>query len=414
MKRLCLEPLTRVEGHGRVELELENGRLSAARVALTESPRFFEGFLPGRPALEVPSLVCRICAICSGAHRVAAVRALEQAWQVQVPPAAARIRELLLLGGLIESHALHLFCLILPDLHGVDSILALLRQDQRIARRGLALKAFGNQVQELAGGRVIHPVNVEPGGVLFFPDPAALACLAEAAARWQDELPELLAVFGEAWRFPAAAAPVGRSLSIAPSDVPSLSGERLRVAGVGDADAAHYGRLIQEQTLSHSHARRSLCRGEPLLAGALARARNGLHPSAPDAAGPTGIHGNNGCQALELVHALAQVRTLAEELLAEPRDIPLRAAVRVAPGSGTGLVEAPRGLLIHHYGVDDLGRIAAADILTPTAINQAAMEAQLLADLAEIEDEVALSSVAERIVRAYDPCISCAVHVLRK
>jgi len=92
----------------------------------------------------------------------------------------------------------------------------------------------------------------------------------------------------------------------------------------------------------------------------------------------------------------------------------LRAAVRVGPGTGTGLVEAPRGLLIHHYGVDDLGRIAAVDILTPTAINQAAMEAQLLADLADVQDEAALSSAAERIVRAYDPCISCAVHVLRR
>ncbi|WP_305043572.1 Ni/Fe hydrogenase subunit alpha [Geoalkalibacter sp.] len=414
MKRLCLEPLTRVEGHGRIELELENGRLSAARVALTESPRFFEGFLPGRPALEVPSLVCRICAICSGAHRVAAVRALEQAWQVDVPPVAARIRELLLLGGLIESHALHLFCLILPDLHAADSILALLRQDQRIARRGLALKAFGNQVQELAGGRVIHPINVEPGGVLFFPEPTALARLAEAAARWQDELPELLAVFGEAQRFPTAAAPVGRSLSLAFSGALSLSGERLRVAGLGDADAAHYGRFIQEQTLSYSHARRSLCQGAPLLAGALARANNGFHPPAPDAAGPTGIHANNWCQARELGQALAQVRTLAEHLSAEPREVSLRAAVRVGPGTGTGLVEAPRGLLIHHYGVDDLGRIAAVDILTPTAINQAAMEAQLLADLADVQDEAALSSAAERIVRAYDPCISCAVHVLRR
>ena len=109
MKTISLQPLTRVEGHGRVEMTVQAGRLAAVRLVITESPRLFEGLLLGRSWQEVPALVSRICAICSGVHRVAAASALESALGLHIPPVARKVRELLLLGGHIESHALHLF-----------------------------------------------------------------------------------------------------------------------------------------------------------------------------------------------------------------------------------------------------------------------------------------------------------------
>jgi coenzyme F420-reducing hydrogenase alpha subunit len=102
------------------------------------------------------------------------------------------------------------------------------------------------------------------------------------------------------------------------------------------------------------------------------------------------------------------------ELLAVDAGTAVRVAVRPGAGAGTCVIEAPRGLLIHQYALDDQGRVAAADIVTPTAINQAAIEAQLLADLQDVTDEAVLLDRAGRIVRAYDPCISCSVHVLRR
>ncbi|PLX82530.1 MAG: hydrogenase [Desulfuromonas sp.] len=405
MKTLHLEPLTRVEGHGRVELVLEGGELLEARVALLEAPRLFEGLLLGRSFAEVPALVCRICAICSSVHRVTAAAALEDALGVEVPAAAWRVRDLLLVGGHIESHALHLFCLVLPDLAGVPSVLELLREDHPAARGGLALKALGNRIQEVAGGRAIHPVNVEVGGVLRLPERSVLEGLRDDLAAWEARLPSVLEPFGDPAGYPPSSPVVGVGLCVKASAEVLLRGETLALADGREVPVEGYHGLLSEQPSSYSNAKRA---GEVLLTGALARqGREGLADSWPG-----GIHANNAAQTLELAWALERARRLVDALLDADPAAPLAGAVRPGAGVGTAAIEAPRGLLIHHYAIDDLGRVAVADIVTPTAVNQGAMEGQLLADLKGVDDEEELRARAERIVRAYDPCISCAVHVL--
>lgn len=411
MRTLSVEPLTRVEGHGRVELGVQGGRLRRVRVELFEAPRLFEGLVLGRSFVEVPALVCRICAICSGVHRIAAASALEQALGVTIPPLAARVRELLLLGGHIESHALHLFLLILPDLRGSDSILPLLKVGDACALAGLELKRLGNRIQELAGGRAIHPVTVEVGGVAARPGSAALEQLLAELEPWPQHLAAALEPFGGNPNYPPATPVLGLPLSVESATGFGLQGETLRLGDGRRWPGADYAALLQERSLAHSHAK--VATGGPFLTGALARQHNqargeGRTPP-PNRAG---IHANNGAQADELRWALSRSRSLIEELLAAPEQEPLLSEPVVGAGVGSCTIEAPRGLLVHHYLLDDRGRVAAADIVTPTAINQAAMEAQLLADLQEC-DEADLAEGAQRIVRAYDPCISCAVHLLR-
>lgn len=409
MKTIRVDPLTRVEGHGRVELQLRNGRLTGVRVAVTESPRLFEGLLLGRSFVEVPALVCRICAICSGVHRIAAATAIEGALGAEIPPAARLVRELLLLGGHIESHALHLFCLVLPDLEGSESVLELLRAGNRNAREGLALKQFGNHLQEVAGGRVIHPVNVEVGGVVRLPDRGKLEGVLAAAQEWTGRLEELLEPFARAGSYPSAAAAVGIRLSVAHPRGLSLTGDVLALSDGRRVAGGDYARLLAERAVPYSNAKHSREESAPFLAGALARLEN----AGREGEFAAGIHGNNAAQGAELHWALGEVRRLAAELLALDASEPVAVEVRPGPGAGTCVIEAPRGLLVHHYALDDLGRVAAADIVTPTAINQAAMEAQLLADLAGVEGEDVLRERAGRIVRAFDPCISCSVHLIR-
>lgn len=411
MRTIAVEPLTRVEGHGRVELGLQGGRLRRVRVNLFEAPRLFEGLVLGHSFAEVPALVGRICAICSGVHRIAAASALEQALGLTIPPLAAKIRELLLLGGHIESHALHLFLLILPDLRGSDSILSLLAGEDPCARDGLELKRLGNRLQEVAGGRAIHPVNVEVGGVAARPGGGALATLRAELEPWPSRLEGLLQPFLAESDYPPATPALGLSLAVESPAGFGLQGGTLRLGDGRGWPGADYAALLQERPLAHSNAKTSS--GGPFLTGALARQHNqgrreGRHPL-PTA---SGIHGNNAAQAGELHWALTRSLALIEELLAAPEDEPLQVIPQAAAGVGTCTIEAPRGLLVHHYLLDDRGRVAAADIVTPTAINQAAMEAQLLADLQQCE-EAQLAERAQRIVRAYDPCISCAVHLLR-
>jgi coenzyme F420-reducing hydrogenase alpha subunit len=414
MKTISLQPLTRVEGHGRVELTVQVGSLAAVRLVITESPRLFEGLLLGRSWQEVPALVCRICAICSGVHRVAAAAALESALGIDIPPAARKVRELLLLGGHIESHALHLFCLILPDLAGADSILELLRAGDSRAREGLQLKALGNHIQEIAGGRVIHPVNVEVGGIVRLPPREKLEVLQAELEEWPERLLPLVEVFADHRGYPPATAAHGTRIAV-DGDNFLLTGQSLRLSDGRVVAGDRYPEVLEETAVPWSNTKHSRTKGVPLLAGALARLENaaGLAsaPMLPETSVP-GIHANNLAQGVELLWALREARRLVRELLAAA-DAAVRAAVRPGAGVGTCLIEAPRGLLIHHYALDDQGRVAAADIVTPTAINQAAIEAQLFSDLQGVTDESVLRDRAARIVRAYDPCISCSVHVLK-
>lgn len=410
MRTLAVEPLTRVEGHGRVELGVQGGRLRRVRVELFEAPRLFEGLVLGRPFAEVPALVCRICAICSGVHRIAAASALEQALGVTIPPLAARLRELLLLGGHIESHALHLFLLILPDLRGTDSILPLLQAGDASALAGLELKRLGNRIQEVAGGRAIHPVTVEVGGVVARPSSGALQQLLAELEPWPRRLDAVLKPFGSEQGYPPATPVLGLPLSVQSPTGFGLQGESL---GLGDGRrwrGGDYADLLKEHPLAHSNAKSAV--GGLFLTGALARQLNqAVRDGRPEMPTASGIHANNAAQAGELHWALTRSLVLIEELLAAPADEPLQVIPEARAGIGTCAIEAPRGLLVHHYLLDDRGRVAAADIVTPTAINQAAMEMQLLADLQDCHEDV-LTERAQLIVRAYDPCISCAVHML--
>jgi sulfhydrogenase subunit alpha len=412
MKTLKLEPLSRVEGHGRVELILRDNRLADARVAITESPRLFEGLVAGRSFREVPALVCRICAICSSVHRVAAAGALEKALGVEVPRAARMVRELLMLGGHIESHALHLFCLVLPDICGTENIIELLRSGNETARQGLALKGLGNRIQEIAGGRVIHPINVEVGGVLRLPERKKLEELLEEIDLWTKRLKEISGIFARDESYPPSVRAVGTRISVGGGDGFSLTGDALKLSDGRTVPAGHYRELLAERPVSYSNAKHSGEEGRTFLAGALARLENGPGEPTPGMA-EGGIFRNNAAQAAELLWALGRCLKLGRELLNFGEEEAVMMSLQPKAGIGTEVIEAPRGLLIHHYVLDDLGRVVSTDIVTPTAINQATMEEQLLEDLAEIEDETELSERAQCLVRAFDPCISCSVHVVK-
>lgn len=410
MKIINVEPLTRVDGYGRVDLYVDDGRLQRVQLALLEAPRLFEGLVRGRPFHEIPALVCRICSICSAVHRIAAATALESALQVTIPLLAAKVRELLLLGGHIESHALHLFCLIYPDLRGVPHILTLLAQGDSNLKAGLELKRLGNRIQEVAGGRAIHPINIEVGGIVCSPPPPALRGLLAEIESMQGQLASLLQPIKEG-NYPPAAPVIAPRLAVATQGEFTLQGEALAHPDGYTLPAGAYAGMLKERAIPWSNAKSPAA--EIFFTGALARQENYHRQQGREyAPGVAGIHANNVAQTDELVWALERSRTLIMELLDLSASEPDRAPLPSVAGIGTAVIEAPRGVLIHHYVLDDYGQITAADIVTPTAINQRAIEAQLLADLQETpEDE--LPAAAGRIVRSFDPCISCAVHILK-
>lgn len=420
---LEISPLTRVEGHGRVSVYLDGKRVERVRLALTESPRLFEALLVGKSYLEVPEIICRICSLCSTVHRIASLLAIEKALAIEVSEQARLYRELILNGGHIESHALHLFCLVLPDYVGTTGIADLAVKASEELKMGLRIKAAGNLIQETVGGRLIHPVTLIPGGM---GKPVTREGLLQLRETLTSVIPDSWKAYELFRSFPLPLESLGapRFMAIQSNSAPPLFGERLMIGTEGSVPVEGYRETLGEKVVAYSNAKTSAVDGDPLIVGALARLNLGvdLSPKAaqafrecrPQIVGRD-IRANNLAQAVELVHALERSLEIVEILLNRGFNRERPTAPSPRKGEGSAVIEAPRGVLIHSYSFDGRGLCSAADIITPTAINQAAMERDLLlvARAMEGSDEPDMTSALEQLIRAYDPCISCAVHLIR-
>lgn len=418
-----IRPLTRVEGHGRISVFLDGKRVERVQLALTESPRLFEALLVGKDFEEVPAIICRICSLCSSVHRVTSLMAVEKALGIGATEQVQLHRELILNGGHIQSHALHLFCLVLPDHFSADSFADLAAKAPEELKRGLRIKAAGNLIQETVGGRLIHPVTLIPGGMGKPVGHEGLLKLKEALEAILPDVREAFELFSISTSTSSSLSP-SSFMAVEPGFAPPLFGERL-TTGTGECfPVVEYRTAFREEVSPDTHAKRSRVNGKPVIVGALARLNIGMG-LAPQAAAAfakcrnrivgADIRANNLAQAVELIHAVERSLEIIDILL--DRGFERERPVKITPrkGSGSAACEAPRGLLIHSYSFDGRGLCTAADIITPTAINHLPMERDLL-DLArslEGADEGEMKRELEILVRAYDPCISCAVHIMR-
>ncbi len=173
-RTIRVEALTRVEGEGGLHVRLNGGIIEDVQLSIYEPPRFFEGFLRGRPLEEVPDITARICGICPVAYQMSAVHALEQALGISISPEIRRLRRLLYCGEWIESHGLHMHLLQAPDFFNAASGIELAARFPNEVTRGLKLKKQGNELLEVLGGRAIHPINVAVGG--FYRAPKKMSC----------------------------------------------------------------------------------------------------------------------------------------------------------------------------------------------------------------------------------------------
>lgn len=418
-----IKPLTRVEGHGIARVYMDGKRAERVELALIEPPRLFEALLLGKSFEEVPEIICRICSLCSTVHRVTSLLAVENALGIDVSEETRLYRELIVNGGHIQSHALHLFCLALPDYYNAASFADLATQAPDLLKLGLRIKGVGNLIQETVGGRLIHPVNIIPGGMGKQVNRAGLRELQEALETILPDTIEACNLFASL-AVPGPPLPRSRFMAVQGETSSPLFGDRLVLSNGRSFMASDYREALPEKVLGHSHAKQSRFEGDAVTVGALARLNVGMELTtmadqafldAREKLIDTDIRGNNLAQAVELIMSVECALNIIAALLSfeTKPDRPVSIAPR--KGSGSAATEAPRGVLIHSYSFDSRGFCTAADIITPTAINQAAMERDLLALAREMEgaDEAELKLKLEMLVRAYDPCISCAVHLVR-
>ena len=417
-RTLRVSALTRVEGEGALHVELRDGRPEVVELNIYEPPRFFEAFLRGRAYTEPPDITARICGICPVAYQTSACNAIENACGVTLPEELVALRRLLYCGEWIHSHTLHMYMLHAPDFLGAPDVIALARDHRAAVERGLALKKAGNRLQELIGGRAIHPVNVRVGGFYSVPTKADLAPMAEELRRALDH-----ALLTVAWvaGFDFPDLTVDHELLALTGDRYPLEGGTIARSDGPAFPIAEFGDHVRETHVAHSTALHATLDGRPHLTGPLARYSLNhelLSPLARQAAAAAGLGAQ--CRnpfrsivvrAVETVYAVEEALRIIDDYERPPRPY---VDVEPRPGVGHGWSEAPRGLLYHRYGIDESGKVASALIVPPTSQNQAAIEADLAKVVtAGVElDDAALTTLCERAIRNYDPCISCATHFL--
>ncbi|MDO9084130.1 MAG: Ni/Fe hydrogenase subunit alpha [Humidesulfovibrio sp.] len=424
-KKVRVHYLTRVEGHGNINVDVEaDGTVSTCRWEVPEAPRFFEAMLVGRDYTDVHHIVSRICGICAIGHQLASLQATEDALNINVSEQTHILRRLALHGENLQSHLLHIAYLVLPDLMGVDSILPLAATHKDAVLKFIAARRVANEFSRLICGRTTHPQRMIPGGFTMFPSTEELVGL---RAMLKDTLPNLdfaVGLFATLTdRFPTFERETEYVGLVSPSEYAMYWGE---IGSTKDErrPVRQYRNITREYLIPTSTAKWTKNQGESYMVGALARFNlNAEHllPRAQAAAKTLGL--KKGCtnpyfitiaQLVECVHTVEESLQLVDELLTRGIRDEAPAKASIFAGRGAGAVEVPRGILFHAYEYDDKGRIFQADCVIPTNQNHANIQKDMealtpmLAGLSEKEMELKLSM----LVRAYDPCISCSTHLI--
>jgi coenzyme F420-reducing hydrogenase alpha subunit len=420
-KTIRTDYLARVEGEGAMLVTIDGREVSDVKLKIYEPPRFFEAFLRGRGFTEAPDITARICGICPVAYQMSAVQAMEQICGVDVDGQLRALRRLLYCGEWIESHALHVFMLHLPDFLGYESAIEVAREHPELVNRALELKKTGNEVMTVVGGREVHPINVRVGGWYRVPRKRELAPLVEKLERAREIALEAVRVTA-ALDFPDYEQDYELVALSQPGEYPIDRGRIVSNRGL-DIAVSEYDEHFLEEHVEWSNALHSSLRERgSYLCGPLARFALGydeLSPLAREAAEHAGVGPGERnpfrsivVRSIELVYAADEALRLIAEY--EEPDAP---AVELEPrgGVGYGCTEAPRGILYHRYRIDDEGTILDAKIVPPTSQNQRTIEEDLRGVVErslDIPDED-LTLLCEQTIRNYDPCISCATHFLK-
>jgi coenzyme F420-reducing hydrogenase alpha subunit len=352
---------------------------------------------------------------------MSSVTALEKALDVEVSPQVYALRRLMYCGEYIESHALHIYLLQAPDLLGQPSALDLAAIAPEVVKNALRMKKIGNEVLKAIGGRSVHPVNACVGGFYRWPDVAPLKALlpelewgleaAKETVRWSLTLPYPDLEID--YEFVAIHHP--EEYGVMHGDAWSSKGSKTSVA---DYEMRYFEEHVQRSNALHGHT----SYGGTYLVGPLARLNLNhaqLLPAAQKALKEAKLklplknpYKSLIARAIELVHFYEEAIQLIKTY---QLDGPSHLALKLKAGEGCGMSEAPRGLLYHRYKIDEQGMVKFAKIVPPTAQNLPRIEADLFAlapKLVKMEQDVA-TLTAEHLVRAYDPCISCATHFLK-
>ena len=480
-KEIVIDPVTRIEGHSKITIQLDDaGEVQDAHFHVTQF-RGFEKFCEGRPFAEMPSITARICGICPVSHLMASAKACDALLAVEIPPTAAKLRRIMNLAQLIQSHALSFFYLSSPDLlFGMDgdpakrNILGVVQTYPQLAKDGIALRKFGQEIIAMLGGKRIHPAWAVPGGVseplceerrerMLTMLPEAVAVIERTLSWYKDILDRFrdeIRVFGN---FPSMFMGLVRlgenererqtslrrlKLREATSDEPGANGNgrtaalehydgvlRLMDASgnivLDDVDPTNYQEYLGEAVEPFSYLKSPYFKpaGYPegiYRVGPLARLNIIDHCGTPKADAEwaefralqegvilSSFHQHHA-RLVEILYGIERI----EQLLREPDILNkhVRAFAKANRSEGIGVAEAPRGTLFHHYTIDENGLMQSVNLIIATGNNNLAMNrsvkqvAQHYVKGSHLQE--GMLNRVEAVIRCFDPCLSCSTHAM--
>lgn len=423
---ITIENITKIEGTAGLEVHVEDGKVKDLKFIIKDYRRFYTEAVKGKPFIAAPSFLSRICGTCSVAHLFAALEAIEKSQGIELSEQSKKLRRLAYDGLMIRDHALHLYFFVLPDVLGIDSILDIPEDHDDLGHillhDSFDIKRLGSDITDVVIGAAIHAPLPTVGGFLKLPD----------VAKFFDLIPRLEAIREQVLR--------GIKVFYEYEDNLTRNEDYMCLRNDKSYDFLEgkiinsTGKCIPEEQF-HDFLRSvvvpySQSEGyvfsdvhEDYLVGSLARMnfnRDLLNERTKKDAEPylgafpsNNVHHNNLAQAIEILQCVDDALEILKTIKVTDEK-PVKMAKRA--GVGVGVVEAPRGILYHMAKIDEKGIIVDYDVIVPTSQNQICIESDLkkyFSDNLDKKDEKELKLDAEKIIRAYDPCMSCATNFLK-
>ncbi|MGB9634944.1 MAG: Ni/Fe hydrogenase subunit alpha [Candidatus Micrarchaeia archaeon] len=418
---ITLNNISKIEGHAGLDVKVRSGEVEHVKLRVFENMRFFKEAAIGRRFNSVHQLVSRICGTCSTAHLMGCIECIEHIFDIPVSEQSKALKHLTMNGLHIRDHAMHLFFFCLPDLLGKDSVLDFKSEEEKeLLHKALHIKEVGNSMGNIIAGRAVHPTLPTIGGFLHVPKKDDVAMLIKMIKEERDTAIEFVDLFYE-W---------DKSLERDTNYIATVSDKYNFWEGyIADSKGVcipdfNFTDYLNRVVIPYSQAEGFLYEGDTYMVGAIARMNLGkdtLHKNTRKDVGKylsvfpsKNIYHNNLAQAIEIVHALDHSLEILESTEFKEERPPV---FEPRSAGGTGIVEAPRGTLYYYLEFDSAGNVSMADIVIPTAQNQVMMEKDIGMLVQQMLNAGATREHIEReieiLIRAYDPCMSCATHFLQ-
>lgn len=427
--KITINHLAKTEGHFDFIGDILNGQVAQAKIKTTEGVRLIESILVGRHYSDVPIITARICGVCPVVHSLNTIKCVEDAFDLKVSEQTIKLRKLMELSQVIHSHALHMYFLSMPDFYGIKDDIDFIKKHPTEAQAALDSREFALKILEVVGGRAIHPIACEAGGFKVLPKKKQLEDL---LVDWEKAMAAALslALFASKLPVPKFYRKQEYVCLVDKKEYAIYDGS-IKFSSGRTTTAKNYGKIIDEYQLLSFGAKRANYQGKSFMVGALARFNLNHAKLSPEAKKivkdiklefpVNNTFYNVLAQAIELVHATEVAGRLLKDLIKTVKpEVSLAQKLKLIAGgnpkgkvtSGYSVMEAPRGILYDMLRIDENGLVLKADIITPTVQFLNNIEADMnvfLPNLKSLSKEARETKI-KTLIRAYDPCISCATH----